>query len=566
MERAGIMRLVALGCLALGLVGHAASCNDIMERLVADKPASLKDALEFLGKLKDSTKKTNVIEKLETKVKEFVNADDLPGNGIQKNVNDVLETISQFRSELLKEPNSYEIYSDLQDSDDAVDKYVTTLINWLPILHSELYYLYFQTGTECTLIDGGWWNNRRKSDAEGQAYLFTWLTLQKSGVPAIVKGFTREELKENPVRIRLAEKTGIRFYEGGPLSYSQYGLLFHRSVWDDSNLANAIMFLQEFCALVKDEKSKAQLSSLKYDGLPAICEEITNGLKAVTDNLWPLYSPISSEEADDDAGNINQQRSRLQNIYKGRLIVDAFPKYVAWIVKNIPGVLASLDEMTKTSWNTEQLSNATMAGPFKYGFVFKDDKWGDSLYLRRDKELVKLFDSELGSGTLNKLLKYLSPESSPAQPKISPKEPAPTQPEAQDERQREVAEEPSTGLKPTGATEASGPSLPEASNKVVVPGSVILEPESPQPDPSSGESRSDTGSAGPSAQPMNPSTLVQHPDPATVVSTRETNGGHTSNDVKSPADDAAPAPKKPSFALVPTVRGLAMVGFLVAMC
>ncbi|KAK1932874.1 secreted antigen 1 [Babesia divergens] len=643
MELLRLVRVLTLGCSALVFGGKLANCSNTIDRTIPDKPTSLKDALDFLGKLKGSSIKTKVLDKVTSLVDTYLGSQEYPGKDGKKALESVLDQISDLREALLKQPTTYaDCWNSMDFSDKSVDQHATRLFNWLPILHSELWFLYFQITNECFELGGNRWQLvGRKMNTKMKSWL---ISKKPNGIPVIPKDFKEEEFRTDLNLVEIASHTGINLRQGGPLNHAQYGLFFLRLNWNDSNLASTTMFLEGFCNAVKNEHFKDHVSRVKNADLPSLCDELLSSLQPFTDELWPLYSPISDNdvaEAEDDTSKITEHKSRRQNIYDGMLKTGAFPDYIAWLVKNIPKINTSFDEMTKTSWTTDELSDGRIGGPFKYGFVCKD-KCNEDIYLKLNGKSQQLKDS------LTKIRRYLKPpqepkdtessesgeteeddvDSDPQDPNVSDEEPKGEKPVSAPERKPADAEKPSAvgptvvppqqpsaaggsdlppKAAPTSPTETSNPrstvdpnvpapdqvressqqdpspevpgredSDPTSDSKGPVPDKVAESPkQTPSPEVSDDDSKGPTSDQATEIPRKDPSPEVpgredSKPTPGSTessenASTTPSAPAAPANNLRRP-DDSTPAPKKPSFALVPTVRGLAMVGFLVAMC
>ncbi|KAK1936902.1 secreted antigen 1 [Babesia divergens] len=142
----------------------------------------------------------------------------------------------------------------------------------------------------------------------------------------------------------------------------QSGLVFESSTWDDSKLASAFVFLEQFCWDVRSDKfdknlkafNGAQWFSVK---LKSLCSIISSRLGSLSANLVPSGVTV--------------------NPYEKALKSEKFNTYVEWLVKNIPGIRESVQKMFNESkkLNKAQLKDTTSMGPSKYGFEFVGDKW-----------------------------------------------------------------------------------------------------------------------------------------------------------------------------------------------
>lgn len=619
MELLRLVRVLTLGFSALVFGGQLINCADSVQRTVANKPISLRDALDFLVKLNGSDIKAKVLEHVESSLHTYLTLDDNRRTDGKIVFEKVLDNASNLRNNLLRSNSGYPDSWDRMDfSAASVNQHATRLVNWLPILHSEMWYLYFQISAECMTLGGNRWQLVGK---DMNPNMKSWLTSQKpSRIPVISKDFKEQDFRTDLNLANIALYTGINLHLGGPLNHAQYGLLFLRPRWIDSNLASAFLFLEEFCKAVKSGTFSKHVSRPEHAGLTTTCGEITENLKPFKENLWALFSPISLEDVqEEEDGKTNARGSPSPNMYDGKLLADAFPNYMKWLVKNIPEITKSVDEMTKTSWNTEELANGTMAGPFKYGFVCKSE-CNDDIYRKLHDKSPKLKES------LNKILEYrksqqtsqYNEDSEPGETEEGDEvDSDPQGPQASKKGQKgeepvsppvpAPKKEPAAAEKPSAVPPVVPPQQPDtAGGSDPSPTGPPTSPETPTPQsnnnsngPASNQVRDDSqqhpSAKAPGHKDSEPTSDSKAPVPDKEGETRgktpspddsddddseltddytDSSDGGSSNPPTPPApehnlrhpDDSTPAPKKPSFALVPTVRGLAMVGFLVAIC
>ncbi|KAK1938385.1 secreted antigen 1 [Babesia divergens] len=149
---------------------------------------------------------------------------------------------------------------------------------------------------------------------------------------------------------------------------SQSYLVFQSSTWDDSHLASAFLFIEEFCSLVNAENFGGNLKVLNdvkdnkdaqwlSGKVKSLCSSFSSYLESLSTNLVPSGVTV--------------------NPYEGVLKSDKFNTYAEWLVKNIPGIRESVQKMFNESkkLNKAQLKTETSMGPSKYGFEFVGDKW-----------------------------------------------------------------------------------------------------------------------------------------------------------------------------------------------
>ncbi|KAK1937214.1 secreted antigen 1 [Babesia divergens] len=336
----------------------------------------MKNMLNFIESLSRSDIKDGVLEKVESKVNEYVDTKAAPGGGITQHLDAVFKRVSKLCDVLLQMPSDYGMYTELQTSEDFIDKYANTLADWLPVLSCELSFLYFQVAAECNCLAGGKWSSLRFGKAYSNSELHLWLTDQigeGSDFGLIERGFAEEDIPTICRAVEIDASLGIDFFQGCPFSHSQYGMFFLGSTWHDSNLANATLFLERFCQDIKEGKFKANFSDESLDRLLSICKKVSFHLVLLSSFIWPMYNPRISELGAPLVGSLG--------LYKDALKPENLEKYADWLVKNIPHIMASIQQMHAESvdWCWSGFYNSKTAGPFKYGFVFKDRHWYDSL-------------------------------------------------------------------------------------------------------------------------------------------------------------------------------------------
>ncbi|KAK1939742.1 secreted antigen 3 [Babesia divergens] len=133
-------------------------------------------------------------------------------------------------------------------------------------------------------------------------------------------------------------------------------LVFENATWDVSQLANTIVFLDEFCKDVKGGKFDAHIPTEKIKKLDKACR-------------WVSYYV--------DTFSWKQVRDLHENPYEDALKPEKFKDYAKWIVENIPEIKKSMRNMYNEALSLyeKQLETATSSGPYKYGFVCNDDWW-----------------------------------------------------------------------------------------------------------------------------------------------------------------------------------------------
>ncbi|KAK1937394.1 secreted antigen 1 [Babesia divergens] len=171
-----------------------------------------------------------------------------------------------------------------------------------------------------------------------------------------------EEAEESTVKSQAVENSSQEPSSESSAPLPKSGLVFESSEWDDSQLANAFLFIKEFCSLVNAEKFGGNLKAF-------------NGAKGLSVKVKSLCSNFSSRLGSLSANLVPS--GVTVNPYEKALKSEKFNTCVEWLVKNIPGIRESVQKMFNESkkLNKAQLKDTTSMGPSKYGFEFVGDKW-----------------------------------------------------------------------------------------------------------------------------------------------------------------------------------------------
>ncbi|KAK1934033.1 secreted antigen 1, partial [Babesia divergens] len=160
-----------------------------------------------------------------------------------------------------------------------------------------------------------------------------------------------EDLKESTVEPQVAEDAKISGPAPGSATKSVFA--FENPSWDDSKLASAVLFLQEFCKEVKAEKFNGRFFDKSCKGLSNACSSAYIRLQPFT---WNLLGDAK------------------ENPYKDALTPEKLEIYVEWLVDNIPEFMESIISMHNESrkYSEQQLKARAPVVLSKYGFVFRD--------------------------------------------------------------------------------------------------------------------------------------------------------------------------------------------------
>ncbi|KAK1935275.1 hypothetical protein X943_003841 [Babesia divergens] len=117
----------------------------------------------------------------------------------------------------------------------------------------------------------------------------------------------------------------------------------------------------------KKKNFKNYFSSSALEELKSVCSTVTSRLEPFTHGSsgLPLYA-------------VCHQNGTL---YSQLWNPEAIPLYVKWLKDNLDSIIESLNLMSSeasSKWDSGNLQTADTAGPFRFGFVFKDSSWTSS--------------------------------------------------------------------------------------------------------------------------------------------------------------------------------------------
>ncbi|KAK1936823.1 secreted antigen 1, partial [Babesia divergens] len=402
-------------------------------------PKNLKEILEELGKLDYATEtRHKVFEQLknglkaycaETYLQAFYGGRDY-GRGYSGSIL-LLTKAGEKVSEaiLLKASWTSGTYKNL-DNDHAshsncAEKISEALKKCLPKAYAALYFLLFMGDKSLGGIQGGQWKdqNVNGSDRSGTD-LFNWLTKEEKSVgggsskpltPGLIKrGFLDSELKNSNGQgstVATAIQTIITHNTPGYLQKALCGFMFVFP-WDDALTGHTCLFLSKFCEKVNEDPKNAfneifqrKYADNNYDTFKELCQQLKPNLDPFIDGTTSGLQAVCQQN---------------QNLFKDIWKEDAFEKYCEWLSTNLGQIIESLASMSKDSdkWSSSSLTNASSAGPFKYGFVFKDKGW-ESKINSKLKSLIEVLTGQ-ESGSLIKLKECLrGPETQAARTQVS---------------------------------------------------------------------------------------------------------------------------------------------------
>ncbi|KAK1938494.1 secreted antigen 1 [Babesia divergens] len=171
-----------------------------------------------------------------------------------------------------------------------------------------------------------------------------------------------ENLKDSTVESPLVEKPSQEPSSKSSVPAAKSVFAFENPSWDDSKLASAVLFLQEFCKEVKAEKFNGKVP----EGLSKACVNVSSTLDSLTQHFTPTYGP----------SRLTERNEIPMDLYEGILKPEDFKDYVKWLVGNIQNIIKSFKKMLEESakLTEKELTKSDSVGPLKYGFVYKSSK------------------------------------------------------------------------------------------------------------------------------------------------------------------------------------------------
>lgn len=271
----------------------------------------------------------SIIETVERDVSKHFKPGRTPGKGIKGNILEVLEDVDKFRRLILVNPSDYGNYSDVNESPINAGLWDTAVINWLPILHREMWRIYHDSHRSWANIYG---SMAAWADAEDDFIIGSCLALlmhlhdPTPFVGGCKLGYATDELNMFHRRFMVRNNTGIRLYGGGPLNHAQFGL-FLSSTWHDSNLASVLQFIYAILQTTQSSHDQSVLNDHLYTKLAVGLGRALHALKTIMNNLQPLYDPRTAEER-------KTGKEGFANPYAGTLEHEQIVNYVNWLMDN----------------------------------------------------------------------------------------------------------------------------------------------------------------------------------------------------------------------------------------
>lgn len=359
------------------------------------KPETFKDLLDFLAKVETGADlRHDVYERMVNKMEPFVGGaekkkfhrldfvgDEFVTDGYVK---DLFDGVKDLRQHLLADPDDYGAYNNMCLVVGHTHCYAdttATALEALPRLYSSLYFLYFNGAYEMKAVKGGEWKDDYLDDEN--TTLHKWLKDQLDVEnPQLVKGgFGNVELAHH-TGDEVATKVRRLLHTTYPTALQNLltGSLFATEEWNDSLLSHALMFTHDFCDYINNHMKYFQESA----ALTGACDRIKQTLHPFTKNGLGFQYAVCKYNND---------------MYSGRITARTFSDYLMWLEKNINKINYAVRDMKEdcVNWTAENISNGTTAGPFKYGFIFKDENWEKNVKGSLPGMLYKLSDEQDGS-------------------------------------------------------------------------------------------------------------------------------------------------------------------------
>ncbi|KAK1932186.1 secreted antigen 3, partial [Babesia divergens] len=382
-------------------------------------PKNLKEILELLDKLNDArTTRHKVFEQLKNSLQNFCDNKYLDafyrdrgsdygfGGSIQ-----LLTKAGENVSEAILQRPPWDEHLDREHAghsgQDCALKIANAFKACLPKAFSALLFLFFNCDSGMTKFGGGSWNTL-KVNGSGEN-LGRWLIGEDSESDFIARGFSGGELHTSNKGQKVAEEleNAVSLTNSASLQKVLCGFMFVCK-WHKALLGHTCLFLSTFCSRVSGDSERflqRKYADNNYDTFKRYCQQLKPNLDSLANGTTSGLQAVCQQN---------------QNLFKDIWKEDAFEKYCEWLSTNLGQIIESLQEMLKDSenWKSSSLTNASSAGPFKYGFVFKDKGW-DGKINSKLKSLIEVLTGQ-GSGSLHELKKCLKgPETPTSQAQVS---------------------------------------------------------------------------------------------------------------------------------------------------
>ncbi|KAK1934355.1 putative RIBOSOME BINDING PROTEIN-1 [Babesia divergens] len=400
-------------------------------------PETLKDILVELGKLHNATStRHKVFEQLKIYLKAYCGDtylndfyQDLGGSYgpsgsmklLTKAGHDICETILQNSPTGGRHDTAHSKH----EGKDCAEKISNALKKCLPKAYAALYFLLFMGSEDMNTLQGGQWKdyacNGNDYDYRGgygygsKVDLYLWLTDRKGENTGLVKRdfpTSTHDLNSNKGQ-QVADniKQIIKHDSAAALQRVLCGFMFVCK-WDDALTGHACLFLSMFCNKVNGDSGNTFQKTFQR----TYTSNDSDTFKELCTALKPKLDPF----IDGTASGIQAVCQHNQKLFEKIWNEDKFKEYCEWLKTRLDSIIQSLNTMSSDSsqWNSSNLKDASSAGPFKYGFVFKDKSWEDG---NINEKLSPLITSLTGgeSGSLKSLLQCLNGNGAPTSERIT---------------------------------------------------------------------------------------------------------------------------------------------------
>ncbi|GIX63433.1 variant erythrocyte surface antigen-1 family protein [Babesia caballi] len=394
------------------------------------EPTTLKNALDLFGALSNSTFKQLVGEALQQRVTDNLGlgaaqnsvSGDSHTHTIKKTFIDVLSHLESFRKLIVGSNNQtdYGDYHLLTSSSDntCVEVCVDYVLTILPKLYATLNFLEFKVGDYDQLGGGGWqmqYCNGQEPSGSGTT-LNQWLTNSGPGIPsalgsssefspALLPGGYGNNLSPNLGEALVTPLTNLMRDSGEGIDGFLQHLFLDLAVITEFSPSSVATWLTVLAKLFKGSKQKFKDILEQYEGLGDVLERVSDELKQL----------VAGE--DDGEALLTALVDGRPYAYRKHLKPYPFKRYMECMAPNVRKLIKCLKELQADSgkWSKDGLEDATISGPFGYGFSFggKWESWDDhpqnEIHGAIEKlipsletlenALRKLFNSQVPTGT-----------------------------------------------------------------------------------------------------------------------------------------------------------------------
>ncbi|KAK1444129.1 hypothetical protein BgAZ_100350 [Babesia gibsoni] len=294
----------------------------------------------------------------------------------------IFEASKEIRDTIIVNPALYTSFGKYQDlfkndvgKDVCTENLAQIVINALPDYYASLYLLYFHGLEEMKTAGGGSWSS--DSYNVSNTNLHKWLLAagyhgnDRGGFSIGAFGSEIGKAIAGKIKKILTNK------DPGALQNVLFGVNFVVDKWNDALLGHSVLFLHEYCVQITADKLDEKVRQQNMDKeVKDVCQKVKEELSGFVGN---------------SSGVIKAVAERNSNFANNYFDESAFGLYSAWAKVTVKDVITSLKSMNADceSWKKTNIDNADSQGPFKYGFVFMDNKWDDTTTAPTVKDKIK---------------------------------------------------------------------------------------------------------------------------------------------------------------------------------